>query len=64
MELILPKWLSEDLKKRTDFSLQYLIKSILIETVSNPYGGYEVLDKVKLKEETLKYKMEKDRERE
>ena len=64
MEIILPKWLCEELQKRTDFSLQYLVKSILIETVNNPYEGYEILDKVKLKENTLKYKMEEDRKRE
>lgn len=63
MEIILPKWLCEELQKRTDFSLQNMIKKILIEVVNNPYEGYAILDKVKLKEDTLKYKMEEDRKR-
>lgn len=61
MELVLPKWLCEELQKRTDFSLQYMIKQAMIELVNNPYEGYAVLDIIKQKEEMKKRKIELDR---
>ena len=64
MELILPKWLCEELQKRTDFSLQNIIKKILIESLNNPYEGYALLNKVREKDEIAKYKLELDIDRE